>query len=322
MLSECMLSMLLDSWLPPLFHPASPEAGQIGNIGNGFLIGATAMALLVIVLTIRVTRRYRHSKNPGEPSQAPGSRRLEIPMIGVPLLIVTAFFFWSMRTMNSVLPDRGGHAADVIITGHQWYWEVAYPGSGVVTANEIHLPAGRRQLLQLNSADVIHDWWVPALGGKMDMIPGRNNHLWVTTRDTGVYEGACSEFCGQQHAWMRIQVVVQPAVEFSRWLAAQLEPAGSPRDERADKGRSIFLAHTCTNCHRVKGTGANGATGPDLTHLASRSMLLAGRMTNDSANLFRWLADPQKVKEGALMPKFILPQDSIKALVAWLAHLE
>jgi len=184
--NEHLLSMLLGIRLPPLFHPASPEAERIGSIGNGFLIGATAMTVLVIVLTIGITRRYRLSNNPGEPSQAPGNRRLEIPMIGVPLLIVTVFFFWSMRTMNSVLPDREGHAADVVITGHQWYWEAAYPLAGVITANEIHLPAGKRLLLQLNSADVIHDWWVPALGGKMDMIPGRDNHLWITTRDTGV----------------------------------------------------------------------------------------------------------------------------------------
>lgn len=305
-----------------MFRPASPEARLIGSIGNGFLLAATAIALLVIFLTVWITRRYGQSRRPGEPSQAPAGRWLEIPMIGGPLLIVIAFFFWSMRAMNAVLPEREGRAADVVITGHQWFWEVSYPTSGVVTANEVHLPVGKRLLLELNSADVIHDWWVPALGAKMDMIPGRSNHLWLTVQDSGNYLGACSEFCGQQHAWMRIRVIVQPEREFQQWLAAQSAPAPAPQDKLAESGRSLFLTATCSNCHRVKGTAATGREGPDLTHLASRQTLLAGRTDNDSASLYRWLMDPQKLKPGARMPKFHLPKDSIKALVAWLTHLK
>ncbi|WP_431210313.1 cytochrome c oxidase subunit II [Puia sp. P3] len=308
--------------LPPMFHPSSPEGSLIGKLGNGFLIAATAVTILVIGLTIGIIRKYRQSKNDGEPSQTPGNRRLEIPMIGVPLLLVTVFFAWSMRTMNAVQPGAGDHPPDVIITGHQWYWEVVYPSASVITANEVHLPVGRRLLLQLNSGDVIHDWWVPALGGKMDMIPGTDNHLWLTIRDTGVFDGACSEFCGQQHAWMRIKVIAQPPEQFDRWLASQSAPAQAPAGRFAGFGQSLFLSASCASCHRIKGTGANGRAGPDLTHLAERGTLLAGRMVNDSANLVAWLTDPQKIKPGARMPRFILARDSIDALAAYLTHLQ
>lgn len=308
--------------LPPMFHPATPGARLIGRLGNGFLLAATAMTLLVIVLTIWITRRYRQSRNPGEPLQSIGNRRLEIAMIGVPLLLVTGFFFWSMHTMNTILPEGQGHAPDVIITGHQWFWEAVYPGASVVTANEIHLPTGRRLLLQLNSADVIHDWWVPALGAKMDMIPGANNYLWFTISDTGVFEGACSEFCGREHAWMRIRVVAQTPQAFAAWLSAQSVPAQAPANPLAERGQALFLSATCASCHRISGTTADGRAGPDLTHLADRRTLLAGRMNNDSTSLSAWITDPQKIKPGARMPRFILPADSIKALVAYLAHLQ
>lgn len=314
--------MLLDIHLPPLFHPASPEAERIGPLGNAFLIAATAMILLVIVLTIWITLRYRHTRRPGEPRQAKGSRKMEILMTGVPLLMVTGFFFWSMHTMRGIMPDGKQRRPDVIITGHQWYWAAAYPGTAALTANEIHLPVHRRLLLQLNSADVIHDWWVPALGPKMDMVPGTNNYVWTTINDTGTYDGSCSEFCGAQHAWMRIRVVAQSEKDFTAWLSREAAAAHPPGDSLSAAGAVIFTSFTCGSCHRIKGTTADGETGPDLTHLAARQTLLAGRMNNDSANLFEWLDDPQKVKPGAHMPRFIFGKDTIRALVSYLDNLK
>ncbi|HVV05938.1 MAG TPA: cytochrome c oxidase subunit II [Puia sp.] len=317
-----MLRVLLHIQLPPLFHPATPQAQLIGPLGNAFLLAASAMALLVIVLTIWITRTYRHSKNPGEPLQVRSNRKLEVFMIGIPLLLVTGFFLWSMQTMRAILPPGQGMPPDVTITGHQWFWTADYHGTGVTTANEIHLPIHRKILIQLTSADVIHDWWVPALGPKMDMFPDRNTYLWMTIHDTGVYEGACNEFCGAQHAWMRIRVVAQSPNDFDAWLAGQASPASSPRDSLSVEGAALFTTYTCGSCHSIKGTSADGHTGPDLTHLASRQTLLAGRMSNDPANLSAWLSDPQKVKPGAYMPRFIFGKDTIQAIVAYLENLK
>lgn len=224
--------------------------------------------------------------------------------------------------MNAVLPDRGNHSPDIIITGHQWFWEAAYPGTTITTANEIHLPVGRRLLLQLDAADVIHDWWVPALGGKMDMIPGMNNYLWLTINQAGVYDGACSEFCGQQHAWMRIRVIAQSPADFALWLKQEASTAQTPQDTLASAGAVLFLESTCSSCHRVKGTAAAGMTGPDLTHFGSRQTMLTGMMANDSSNVTRWLSDPQQVKPGAHMPRFIFAKESIRALTAYLEQLK
>ena len=243
-------------------------------------------------------------------------------MVALPLLLVVVFFFWSLDTMNAVNPDRGDRQPDIIITGHQWWWEAVYPGTKAVIANGIHLPVGKKLLLQLDAADVIHDWWVPALGGKMDMIPGTNNYLWVTINKPGVYEGTCSEFCGQQHAWMRIRVVAQPAAKYQAWLNAQTVKAVSPENSLSKTGAVLFMNASCSSCHRIRGTPANGMEGPDLTHFAARETMLAGMMGNNTENVNKWLVDPQKVKPGAHMPRFIFGKDSIKALTAYLTQLK
>jgi cytochrome c oxidase subunit 2 len=315
-------SILLNIKPSSIFDAASPEAERIRGLTNGFLVAAAAILLLVILLTVFIAVRYQRSRRPGEPEQVSGNRHLEVAMIGVPLLLVIGFFFWSMRTMSVVLPDRGDRRPDVIITGRQWFWQAAYPGTSVITANEIHLPVGKQLLLQLNSADVIHDWWVPAFGGKMDMIPGMDNYLWVTIRDTGVYEGACSEFCGQEHAWMRIRVVAQSPGDYARWLTMEATSAAAPTEGSAKAGAALFMSSTCGSCHRVAGTAASGVIGPDLTHFAIRQTMLAGMEINDSAGVADWITDPQLVKPGAHMPRFILAPDSIRALTAYLEQLK
>lgn len=305
-----------------IFDAASPQAERIKELTEEFIIAASAILLLVAVLTVVISIKYRSKGLQGEPRQIAGNRKLEFWMVGVPLALVILFFFRSMATMNAVLPDRGDHPPDIVITGHQWFWEAAYPGTAVITANEIHLPVGKRILMQLNAADVIHDWWVPALGGKMDMIPGRDNFLWLTIDKAGVYEGACSEFCGQQHAWMRIRVVAESQQDYARWLAWEVKGAQPAQDALARSGAVLFSESTCGGCHRVRGTTADGLTGPDLTHFASRQTILTGMLSNDSANVSRWLTDPQEVKPGAHMPRFILPEDSIRALTAYLEQLK
>lgn len=313
---------LLNITASSIFDAASPEAARIRQLTIEFIVAASAVFLLVTILTVYITVNYRSTKRQEAPKQITGNRVLEIWMISVPLALVILFFFRSLATMNAVLPGRGSRTPDIIITGHQWFWEANYPGTAVTTANEIHLPVGQKLLMQLNAADVIHDWWVPALGGKMDMIPGRDNYLWLTVNQPGIYEGACSEFCGQQHAWMRIRVVAEYRQDYQYWLHAQTISAHMPKDTLARAGSILFMESTCSNCHRVKGTSAAGTTGPDLTHFGSRQTMLTGVMANDSGNVARWLSDPQAVKPGAHMPRFLLARDSIRALTAYLEQLK
>ncbi len=305
-----------------IFDTASPQAASIRQLTIEFIIAASAILLLVSVLTLYISIKYRSKRQESEPKQITGNRTLEIWMVGIPLALVVVFFFRSMATMNAVLPDPAGRRPDIIITGHQWFWEAVYPGTAINTANEVHLPVGKKLLLQLNAADVIHDWWVPALGGKMDMIPGRNNYLWLTIDRPGIYEGACSEFCGQQHAWMRIRVVAQSAPDYALWLTRQAAAAHMPQDTLAKAGAILFLGSTCSSCHRVRGTTAAGIAGPDLTHFGSRTTMLTGMLVNDAAHLNQWLTDPQQVKPGAHMPRFIFAKDSINSLTAYLEQLK
>lgn len=305
-----------------IFDAATPEADRIRHLTNGFIIAASAMLLLVIALTAYMCIQYRARPGQPEPPQVHVNRQVEMWMVGIPLLMVIGFFFWSVRTMSAILPDSGSQPPDVIITGHQWWWEATYPGKNVTTANEIHVPAGKKLLLQLTSADVIHDWWVPALGGKMDMLPGKRTHLWLTIRQPGVYEGACSEFCGQQHAWMRIKVIAHTLPDYNRWLQQHAAPAAAPQSALAARGARIFMESTCSSCHRIKGTAANGMAGPDLTHFAARQTMLAGMLPNDTVHVYQFISDPQTVKPGAHMPRFIFEPDSLRALTAYLTQLK
>jgi cytochrome c oxidase subunit 2 len=243
-------------------------------------------------------------------------------MIGIPTLLVGGFFYLTITTMQAVLPAADGLKPEVVIRGHQFWWEARYAGKNAIIANEIHLPVGRRILMHIEAADVIHDWWVPELGAKMDAIPGRTNHLWVTIQKPGVYEGACSEFCGAQHAWMRIRVVAQPEAEYQQWVRERQQNAVVPTNASAIAGAAFFNKETCGTCHRIRGTAANGNVGPDLTHFASRQTMLSGMMPNTRENLRKWLQDPQAVKPGARMPRFIYAKDSINVLVDYLTTLK
>jgi cytochrome c oxidase subunit 2 len=305
-----------------IFNVASPQAEKIKSLDYGFIAAASLVLLLVVVLTVFITIRYRFKIDDAEPKQTAGNRKLEILMVSIPLILVIVFFFWSLNTMSAVNPDRGRNKPDVIITGHQWWWQASYPGTTVNTANEIHLPVGKKILMQLEAADVIHDWWVPSLGGKMDMIPGMHNFLWVTIDKPGIYEGACSEFCGQQHAWMRIRVIAQTPADYERWLKEHALNASNPKDTIAKLGAALFMNASCGSCHHIKGTSANGMQGPDLTHFGSRQTMLTGMMDNTTENINKWLTDPQKVKPGAHMPRFIFGADSVRALTAYLKQLK
>jgi cytochrome c oxidase subunit II len=186
----------------------------------------------------------------------------------------------------------------------------------------VHLPVGKHLLMEMRSADVIHDWWVPELGNKMDLVPKMNNYLWLDINKPGDYIGACSEFCGAQHAWMRINVIAENEHDFENWLAQNSKDAIKPKDSLSIKGAEIFQTQTCASCHRIQGTVATSNIGPDLTHIGSRAELLTGLMKNNEENLYKWISHPQEVKPGAHMPDFKYGKDSVNAIVHYLTQLK
>jgi cytochrome c oxidase subunit 2 len=305
-----------------IFNAKSQQAEQINRVTNYFFAAATGIFLVVCVLTFVVVFKYRRKEHV---ESSPGKvlpRWWEIPMIAIPALLVGLFLYLTVTTMYRVLPDRRAGPPDVIVTGHQWWWEVQYPGQRVVTANEIHVPVGKKLFILLRSADVIHDWWIPQFGNKMDMVPGQDNYIWLMVTEQGTYTGGCSEFCGAQHAGMLLRVIAEPEAAFASWLNHQGAPAAASLDTGTTTGRQLFVSSSCGNCHQIAGTSAVGHAGPDLTHLGSRSTLLSGLVKNDSETLSRWIADPQTIKPGANMPKFLLDNRSIQSITSYLLSLK
>jgi len=310
--------------LQSMFHPSSDQANRIYHLFNSFNIAAFGMFIFVTALTIYICTKYRKKSGQNNiPIQVKGNYKTEVLMILLPLLLVIFFFYQSIAVMRTIEPAVDVDAKpDVIITGHQFWWEVEYNGYEFKTANEVHLPVGKKLLMEMLSGDVIHDWWVPELGTKMDVIPGRRNYLWLTIDKPGNYAGTCSEFCGAEHAWMRMNVIAQDSADYNNWLLANSKPADIPVDTLAKKGEAFFQTATCANCHSIQGTLAQGNVGPDLTHILSRNKMLGGMMPVNEANLYKWISNPQGVKPGSYMPNFVLSKDTLNALVHYIAQLK
>lgn len=240
------------------------------------------------------------------------------------VIILVTILFASVAVGRSTVTGPSD-ALTIEVIGHQWWWEVRYldpsPHRIVTTANEVHLPAGERVRFVLRSRDVIHSFWIPNLGGKIDMFPDRDNVLWVEPRETGVFRGQCAEFCGMQHAKMAFAVVVHAPDEFAAWLERERAPAAPPADPLAQRGHDAFMGGTCATCHRIRGTGAHATFGPDLTHIGARRTLAAGTAPNDRARMTAWLVDPQQLKPGALMPPTNLDPETLHAIVHYLEQL-
>lgn len=307
--------------VPSVWSPGSPEALAIADLFRETLVVCAVIFALVAGLVGYCVQRFRHREGDADPAQVHGNTRLEIAWTAVPVAIVVAILALTTRTMSAVDPPAD-RAPDLVVVGHQWWWEVKYPGPGgeTVTANEIHVPVGRKLLVQVEATDVIHDFWVPALARKVDAVPGHPNHVWMTVTAPGVYLGACAEYCGAQHAWMRIRVVAQPAAEFDAWLANESRPGVVSADEAAVRGAHIFQERTCARFHAVGGV-TDARVAPDLTHLASRATLAAGAAENTPAELARWLEDPDTIKPSSHMPNLHLTDAQVNDLVAYFETL-
>ena len=293
-----------------------------------FVLTITAVIFLVVAsLLLYALIRFRHRPTDPdrEPAQIYGSNQIELSWTVIPILIVVVLFLTTARvifvTENARKPAS---ALDVVVIGHQFWWEFRYPKFGVVTANELHVPVSDPKhptptYLTMSSADTDHSFWVPRLAGKLDVIPNKVNILWIDPETAGLYLGQCAQFCGTQHAKMLIRVYADSPADFAAWIAHQKSPAMESAD--ATEGRAVFQGNACINCHTVAGTVATGRFGPDLTHLASRDTIASGSLPNTPENLRTWVDNPSLYKPGVLMPPMHLNPHDLDAVTKYLTTL-
>jgi cytochrome c oxidase subunit II len=244
--------------------------------------------------------------------------------IAIPLAVLVTLFgasdIYAIRFSKA--PAARSTAMTVQVIGRQWWWEIRYPATGAVTANEMHIPVGTRVQVLATTADVIHSLWVPRLARKIDTIPGRENAILLDTPNPGIYFGQCSEFCGLQHAHMLLTVIAEPRASFQAWLANMTRPAPAPATAREREGRALFAARGCGGCHQLRGAEAHGTIGPDLTHVATRSTLAALTIANSPGQLAAWIEDPQAIKPGNHMPDLGLSRAEAEKLASFLEALK
>lgn len=317
-----------------IFRPVSTPANGIQSlavfvlaISAGIFVGVAAIAIYAMV-------RYRaRGTDDREPPQVFGSTQIELAWTIIPILIIVVLFLATARVIFGIQDaPKPKSALDVVVIGHQFWWEYRYPKYNVVTANELHVPvstesAPRPTFLKLTSADVVHSYWIPRLAGKTDLIPNQVNEMWIDPHETGSYDGQCAQFCGAQHAKMLVHVYVEEPAQFEAWIARQqktqsTEASGASTSNDAVVGRQVFERQACINCHAVAGTVATGRFGPDLTHLMSRATIAAGIAPNTPENLQNWIADPNVMKPGALMPAMHLTPAENAQITAYLMTLK
>ena len=303
---------------PSLIDPAGPGAERIADLWWLMLwIAVAVFAVVVGFLLAALLRARRRDDHLLDERPAWAERFIVLAGVVIPAVILIGVFVHSLGVMSAVAGRDGALTIDV--TGHYWWWEVVYEG-GVVTANEIHIPVGEPVRVRLESADVVHSFWVPRLQAKTDMIPGRVNELWLQADRPGTYRGLCAEFCGLQHAKMGFLVIAEPRAAFDEWVAGESEDETG--DPATAEGREVFLSSNCVGCHSVRGTTEESSFGPDLTHFGSRRTLAAAAAESTSENLARWIADPQDLKPGAKMPPTELTDAELNALVDYLEGLD
>jgi cytochrome c oxidase subunit 2 len=326
--------------MQPTWQPASGSgAALIQELSLTLYVGSTLIFLFVMVLLIRAVF--------SAPRPVRARRWLAAGGLAFPGVVLTALLVYSLAVSGALanfngqgvfrflldcisdssraLSASGERPLRIEVTGRQWWWQVRYveDDGGFELANELRLPVGRPVDLVLHTDDVIHSFWVPALAGKVDMIPGRVNRLRLKSDVPGTFRGNCAEYCGGQHALMGMLVIVEPEEEFARWRARQAQPAPPPADEFLALGRDAFLRAECGECHTVRGTAAAGTLGPDLTHVGSREMLGAAVLRNHIGTMGGWIAGTQAQKPGSLMPDTrSLDGRELRALATWLESLE
>jgi cytochrome c oxidase subunit 2 len=309
-------------------NPVSPQARDLLWLFWTFT-AVLAAIWLAVMLALLASLRARRAAGADPLAVDPRRERRATALVaglavatGLTVLILTGLSYAGQRRLFG--DDTDG--LTVRVRGHQWWWELQYtdpdPSRGFYTANEIHVPVGEPVKLQLESTDVIHSFWVPSLMGKQDLIPGRTNTLRFTAERAGIYRGQCAEFCGMQHAKMGLLVIAEEPEAFARWRAAQVQPRVEPASDEAKAGEQAFVGAPCSMCHQVRGTGAAGRVGPELTHVGSRRTLAAGTLPMSRGNLAAWIVDPHGIKPGVNMPLVALDPDQLNTISAYLEGLK
>jgi cytochrome c oxidase subunit 2 len=307
-------------WPPPALDPAGPFAGPV-NILSWVLFAMSAVVLLVVLVALGVAlfgpRRWR--------ARLGGPRLVWIGGLAFPVVVLSALLIYGLSLTSHLTDDPRPGETRIRVVGEMWWWRVAYlddQGREILQdANEIHRPAGRPVVFELESADVIHSFWIPRLGGKEDMIPGRRNILRLQADAPGVYGGQCAEYCGGPHALMGLVVIAHAPAEFEAWKARRLAPA--PAAASPSRGKDVFAAAGCGACHTVRGTEANGLAGPDLSYLGARRTVGGGILPTNQGSIAGWVADSQAIKPGNRMPAYpTLSGEDLRAVSAYLESLK
>jgi cytochrome c oxidase subunit II len=306
--------------------PGGPLSAQIAQLFWIF-VGIASFVYIVVIGFLVFALRRRAGARAALPD-SPAARRavravgISVAVTAVILVILALSDFFA----NRVIAATPQNPLRVRVTAHQWWWEIEYvdadPTRRVRTANELHLPVGRPVQLEMTADDVIHSFWAPELNGKKDLLPGYTTTLTLVASRAGDYTAECAEFCGYQHANMRLAVVANESADFGRWYEAQLAPGAEPASPDLLRGRDVLLGSTCVMCHNITGTGAGGVAGPDLTHVGSRRWIGAGALPNGPARIAAWVSDPQGIKPGTHMPATRLEGPDLVALSNYLASLK
>jgi cytochrome c oxidase subunit 2 len=316
----------------PLLAPGGPQSRNIARLGWFVLITFSVVTTVMWALIFWVAARRRGTLAEHAPYDAPSDKRwIVVGGFLIPTIILGTIFVMTLNSMKAFpMGDDEIHAGPpmITITGHQWWWEIEYHfgdtvNEHVVDANELHIPAGRPIDIRLQTHDVIHSFWVPRLHGKVDLVPGFDNRIRIQADQPGLYRGECGEYCGPQHAHMILLVDVLPQAQFDAWLARMRQPAAAPADRFAAQGQQVFMSNACAFCHTIRGTGAHGLVGPDLTHFGSRKGLAANSYPNGTGYLAAWVTHAQTMKPNAQMPNVTaFTGEELRAIVAYLEGLK
>ncbi|MGI9018316.1 MAG: cytochrome c oxidase subunit II [Euzebya sp.] len=306
--------------------PAGPVSREMADLwwimlglgGGAFLVFATALVAALL-------RRRGSNDEDGVPrphEEHPSRAWILVGGVVQPLVLVIIVFAATLLAMRAIPENVSSDGLVIEIVGHQWWYEIRYPDHDIVTANELHIPVGEPVELRLQSADVIHSFWIPQLGGKTDMLPDGQTTMVLQADEPGSYAGSCAEFCGLQHTRMAITAIALSSEDFDAWVTTQQQPAVEPSSQAEILGQEVFQQANCAQCHTIAGTQSQGTAGPVLTHFGSRGTIGAGTVANTTADLRAWLTDPDQIKEGAQMPAADLDAAQLDALVDYLRGLE
>ena len=329
-ISACSSVAISPTRTPSILNPNGPAAARLAELWWVMLGFGTLAFIVVVVLLLAALFRGRRANSDTNPDNTNLDLGRNWPIWGgilFPLVVIAIIFGYNIYTLAAVENQNENGVVKIEVVGRRWWWEVKYPEQGITTANEIHIPVGVPVEIKLQTADVIHSFWVPELHGKMDLIPTRINKIVIQADQEGIYRGECAEFCGLQHAHMGFMVVAQSQADYDNWVQAQQQPAAAPPDPVAQHGQEVFMNVGCVFCHTVRGLDdkeidrSSVDLGPDLTHLDSRLTIAGASLEQNRGNLAGWIVDAQHVKPGSLMPNMDIDSEELQALLAYLESL-